>query len=96
MSWSSGKDSALALHEVRSDGEVEVVGLLTMVNAATRRVAMHGVRRVLLEAQARPAPGSAKSGAPSTCQPCRTCHHFCLLVAKRPAPLGSCDGRVRH
>lgn len=52
MCWSSGKDSAMALHEVRSGGEVEVVGLLTMVKAATGRVAMHGVRRVLLEAQA--------------------------------------------
>ena len=52
MSWSSGKDSALALHEVRSAGEVEVAGLLTTVNAAVGRVAVHGVRRVLLEAQA--------------------------------------------
>lgn len=52
MSWSSGKDSALALHEVRSAGEVEVTGLLTTVNTAAGRVAMHGVRRVLLEAQA--------------------------------------------
>ena len=52
MSWSSGKDSALALHEVRSAGEVEVAGLLTTVNAVAGRVAMHGVRRVLLEAQA--------------------------------------------
>jgi uncharacterized protein (TIGR00290 family) len=52
MSWSSGKDSALALHEIRTVGEVEVVGLLTTVNAAAGRVAMHGVRRELLEAQA--------------------------------------------
>jgi uncharacterized protein (TIGR00290 family) len=51
MSWSSGKDSALALHEVRSANEVEVVGLLTTVNSTAERVAMHGVRRVLLEAQ---------------------------------------------
>jgi len=52
MSWSSGKDSALALHEIRSAGEVEITGLLTTVNAAAGRVAMHDVRRVLLEAQA--------------------------------------------
>jgi uncharacterized protein (TIGR00290 family) len=52
MSWSSGKDSALALHEVRSAGEVDVAGLLTTVNAAAGRVAMHDVRRVLLEEQA--------------------------------------------
>jgi uncharacterized protein (TIGR00290 family) len=52
VSWSSGKDSALALHHARRDAEVEVVGLLTTVNAAFDRVAMHGVRRALLEAQA--------------------------------------------
>ncbi len=52
MSWSSGKDSALALHEVLRAGDVEVVGLLTTVNAEFGRVAMHGVRRELLEAQA--------------------------------------------
>jgi uncharacterized protein (TIGR00290 family) len=52
MSWSSGKDSMLALHEVRSDGGLDVAGLLTTVNAAAERVAMHGVRRVLVEAQA--------------------------------------------
>jgi uncharacterized protein (TIGR00290 family) len=52
MSWSSGKDSALALHEVRAGGDVEVVGLLTTVNSTADRVAMHGVRRELLEAQA--------------------------------------------
>lgn len=52
MSWSSGKDSALALHEARAAGRVDVVGLLTTVNAEAGRVAMHGVRRSLLEAQA--------------------------------------------
>lgn len=52
MSWSSGKDSALALETVRSDGEVEVTGLLTTVNSTADRVAMHAVRRVLLQAQA--------------------------------------------
>ena len=53
ISWSSGKDSALALHAVREAGEIEVVGLLTTVNAEFARVAMHGVRRALLDAQAR-------------------------------------------
>jgi uncharacterized protein (TIGR00290 family) len=52
MSWSSGKDSALALHEARAAEGLEVVGLLTTVNATFDRVAMHGVRRALLEAQA--------------------------------------------
>ncbi|HZR12691.1 MAG TPA: ATP-binding protein [Acidimicrobiia bacterium] len=52
MSWSSGKDSAMALHEARA-ANVDVVGLMTTVNAAADRVAMHAVRRELLEAQAR-------------------------------------------
>src|SRR5438309_10606259 len=52
LSWSSGKDSAWALHVLRQSGEVEVVGLLTTVNEAYNRVAMHAVRRELLEAQA--------------------------------------------
>jgi uncharacterized protein (TIGR00290 family) len=52
MSWSSGKDSAFALAEARRDPELDVVGLLVTVNAAADRVAMHAVRRALLEAQA--------------------------------------------
>ena len=52
LSWSSGKDSAWALHQLRTQGEVEVVGLLTTLNASHQRVAMHAVRRQLLEQQA--------------------------------------------
>jgi uncharacterized protein (TIGR00290 family) len=52
LSWSSGKDSAMALREVRAAGETDVTGLLTTVDAARGRVAMHDVRRELLEAQA--------------------------------------------
>jgi uncharacterized protein (TIGR00290 family) len=52
LSWSSGKDSAWALHVLRQQGEVEVVGLLTTVNEQFGRVAMHAVRRDLLRAQA--------------------------------------------
>ncbi|HEX9010308.1 MAG TPA: hypothetical protein VF804_08075 [Holophagaceae bacterium] len=52
LSWSSGKDAAYALHRLRQQGEVEVVGLLTTLNQAFDRVAMHGVREALLEAQA--------------------------------------------
>lgn len=52
LSWSSGKDSAWTLHCLRQAGEVEVVGLLTTVNAKASRVAMHAVRETLLEAQA--------------------------------------------
>ncbi len=52
LSWSSGKDAAWALHTLQASGEVEVAGLLTTLNAAFDRVAMHAVRRTLLEAQA--------------------------------------------
>jgi uncharacterized protein (TIGR00290 family) len=52
MSWSTGKDSAFALHEARRSGEVEIVGLLTTVTTAFGRVSMHGVREALLDRQA--------------------------------------------
>lgn len=52
LSWSSGKDSAWALHRLRQDPEIEVVGLFCTVNQKFDRVAMHGVRRELLELQA--------------------------------------------
>ncbi|HVQ29747.1 MAG TPA: ATP-binding protein [Vicinamibacteria bacterium] len=52
LAWSSGKDSAFALHTLRRTEGVEVVGLLTTVNDAFDRVAMHAVRCRLLEAQA--------------------------------------------
>jgi uncharacterized protein (TIGR00290 family) len=52
LSWSSGKDSAWSLQALRQKGEAEVTGLFTTVNAAFDRVAMHAVRRTLLEAQA--------------------------------------------
>jgi len=51
LSWSTGKDSAWALHELRARGEVEVVALLTTLNSAHQRVAMHAVREALLDAQ---------------------------------------------
>jgi uncharacterized protein (TIGR00290 family) len=52
VSWSSGKDSAYALHLVRQSGEVEIAGLLTTINSHFGRIAMHGVREELLDAQA--------------------------------------------
>ena len=52
VSWSSGKDSAWMLHRLRQLHPESVVGLVTTVNAAVSRVAMHGVRQSLLEAQA--------------------------------------------
>jgi diphthamide synthase (EF-2-diphthine--ammonia ligase) len=51
IAWSSGKDSAWALHEMRQAGDYDIVGALTTVNAAFGRVAMHGVREALLLAQ---------------------------------------------
>ena len=53
LSWSSGKDSAWALHLLRQDPSVHVAALLTTVNASAGRVAMHAVRETLVEAQAR-------------------------------------------
>jgi uncharacterized protein (TIGR00290 family) len=52
LSWSGGKDSALALQHLRAGGEHEVVALLTSVTRGYDRVSIHGVRRTLLEAQA--------------------------------------------
>src|SRR5580658_5244403 len=51
LAWSSGKDSAWALHTVREAGSLDVVALLTTVNRTHRRVAMHAVRESLLEMQ---------------------------------------------
>ena len=51
IAWSSGKDSAWALHEARRSGECEIVGALTTVTETFARVSMHGVREELLAAQ---------------------------------------------
>jgi uncharacterized protein (TIGR00290 family) len=51
IAWSSGKDSAWALHEARRAGEFDIVGALTTVTDTFARVSMHGVREVLLRAQ---------------------------------------------
>jgi uncharacterized protein (TIGR00290 family) len=53
VSWSSGKDSAWTLHTLRQRGEVELAGLLTIINRSAGRVSMHAVREKLVEAQAR-------------------------------------------
>ncbi len=52
LSWSSGKDSAWALHLLRQQPDIKVVGLFTTVNAEFQRVAMHAVRLELLKRQA--------------------------------------------
>jgi uncharacterized protein (TIGR00290 family) len=51
ISWSSGKDSAFALHEIRRAGKFDVVGALTTVTEAFDRVSIHGVRQQILQAQ---------------------------------------------
>ncbi|HEY1547509.1 MAG TPA: hypothetical protein VGG28_06805 [Kofleriaceae bacterium] len=52
VSWSSGKDSAFALHAARRAGELDVVGLVTTITDPFDRVSMHGVREALLDRQA--------------------------------------------
>lgn len=52
MSWSGGKDSALALHELRMSGQYEVVAFMTSISEEYRRISHHGVRENLLERQA--------------------------------------------
>jgi uncharacterized protein (TIGR00290 family) len=52
LSWSSGKDSAWSLHQLQKEPDVQVVALVTSFNCAADRVAMHAVRRKLVEAQA--------------------------------------------
>lgn len=52
LSWSSGKDSAWSLHLLRQNPGLQVVALITTLNEQFDRVAMHAVRRELLEAQA--------------------------------------------
>lgn len=52
IAWSSGKDSAWALHLLRRQPQYEIVGLVTTINSAFDRVAMHSTRRALVEMQA--------------------------------------------
>jgi uncharacterized protein (TIGR00290 family) len=52
VSWSGGKDSALALYEILKDKNYQVTGLLTTLTEGYDRISMHGVRRILLERQA--------------------------------------------
>ncbi|QNP41778.1 Dph6-related ATP pyrophosphatase [Lysobacter solisilvae (ex Woo and Kim 2020)] len=52
LSWSGGKDAAWTLHALRQRADVDVVGLLTTVTDGFDRIAMHGIRRDILLAQA--------------------------------------------
>lgn len=51
LCWSGGKDSAVALHELRKANQLEVAALITTVTEGYDRISMHGVRRTLLEQQ---------------------------------------------
>jgi uncharacterized protein (TIGR00290 family) len=77
LSWSSGKDSAWSLHLLRQQNECEIVGLLTTFNQKANRVAMHAVRRSLVEAQAKAA------GIPLWCVdlpwPCSNAEYECIM-----------------
>jgi len=53
MSWSGGKDSAIALDELMKTGDYDVVSLMTTVSEEYRRISHHGVREALLDQQAR-------------------------------------------
>ena len=53
LSWSGGKDSSLALQALRADARYDVVALLTSITREYERISIHGVRRALVEAQAR-------------------------------------------
>ena len=53
LSWSGGKDSAMALYEIRRRQDYKIVTLLTTVTGGYDRVSMHGVHEILLEQQAR-------------------------------------------
>jgi SAM-dependent MidA family methyltransferase len=83
VSWSSGKDSTLALADARADPDLEVVGLLTTLNRSADRVAMHAVRRELLLAQADAVglPVHQVEGGPSG----EILERFVTLAAPRPA-----------
>jgi len=52
LSWSGGKDAAWTLHRLRQCADIEVTGLLTTVTSGYERIAMHGIRRDILQAQA--------------------------------------------
>ena len=77
LSWSSGKDSAWALHLLRQRQDVEVLALLATFNAAADRVAMHAVRRKLVEQQAQ------RAGLPlwqvPLPWPCSNADYECLM-----------------
>ena len=79
LSWSSGKDSAWSLHVLRQKNEYEIAGLVTTINSAFDRVAMHSSRRALVEMQA------AAAGLPLIAVPlpwpCSNSDYECAMKA---------------
>ncbi len=53
LNWSSGKDAAFALYKVRNEGVYSIEKLITTINSEIGRISMHGVRKELLELQAK-------------------------------------------
>ena len=91
LAWSSGKDSAWALHTVRQSGEFDVVALLTTINRTHERVAMHAVRESLLEMQA------AETGLPLVKVPIPSpCSNDIYEQAMSVAMAQARAGGVRH
>jgi uncharacterized protein (TIGR00290 family) len=77
LSWSSGKDSAWSLQLLRQQIEYEIVGLLTTFNQAANRVAMHAVRRSLVEAQKKAA--GLPLGGVDLPWPCSNAEYECIM-----------------
>lgn len=91
LAWSSGKDSAWALHMIRKSGEFDVVALLTTINRTHQRVAMHAVRETLLEMQA------AAAGLPLVKVPIPSpCPNATYEEAMSQAMARARDEEVRH
>jgi uncharacterized protein (TIGR00290 family) len=85
VSWSSGKDSAWSLYLLQQSPEFQPVGLLTTINSAFDRVAMHSTRREVLEAQAE-AAGLPLHVVPLP-WPCSNEHYEAAMSA-------ACDGAI--
>jgi uncharacterized protein (TIGR00290 family) len=84
LAWSGGKDSALALDELKRTREFEITGLVTALTPADERVTMNGVPRALIEAQARalglPVEFVTVSD-PSACGHAAACSHLGAMLA---------------
>lgn len=99
LSWSSGKDSAWTLYRLQREGRYEVAGLVTTVNEAFERVAMHAVRVELLDPRqlapsfaGRPFDAGLPAALPPGADPCGEngeFHTFCHAgpVFREPIPV---------